>query len=113
MRSRTSLIVCLMTLVAAPACGSAYKSFYKKTNDDLAPAPVAPAEVKVVKSRDDLTSGWTELGIFRGKAPTVKEAMDMAKRECGRAGANYYILNVEPFQSEGGWKIDGICAAKT
>lgn len=107
---RTTALVALLAL--SSGCAMAYKSFYKDTSRDEDPAPVRPKQVNVVKSRDSLTSQWTEIGLYRGKAPTVKEAMATAKQECGRHGANLYILNVEPFHSDGGWNIDGICARK-
>jgi hypothetical protein len=94
-------------------CAMAYKSSYRETNHDLHPQPVAAAKVKVVKSRDELTRTWTELGSYKGNAPTVREAMDAAKQMCGQYGADLFILNVPPFASEGVFKIDGICAAST
>jgi hypothetical protein len=94
---------------ALTGCSPAYSSFYKETNHKLHPAPVAAKDVKVVKSREDLKSAWTEIGVYRGHAPTVKEAMATAKQQCGSNGANLYILNTEPFQSEASWKVDGVC----
>jgi len=38
--------------------------------------------------------------------------MDTAKQRCAEKGADYYILNAAPFQSDGAWKVDGVCAAK-
>jgi hypothetical protein len=102
-----------LLVLCASGCASAYSSLYKETNHQLHPAPVAAKNVRVVKSRDDLSSAWTELGVYRGHAPTVKEAMSTAQQQCGNAGANYYILNTEPFQSESSWKVDGICAVKS
>lgn len=113
MRHRLALATLLSASTLLAGCAVNYKSFYRETNRDLHPKPVAAAKVKVVKSRDDLRAGWTELGNYEGHAPTVKEAMDAAKSSCGRAGADYFILNVEPFESRGVWKVDGICAAKT
>jgi hypothetical protein len=110
-RLLSSSCLALVVLVSS-GCASAYSSLYKETNHNLHPKPVAANKVNVVKSRDDLSSAWTELGVYRGHAPTVKEAMDAAKQQCGNAGANYYILNTEPFQSEGSWKVDGVCAVK-
>ncbi|MBC8071449.1 MAG: hypothetical protein IAG13_24190 [Deltaproteobacteria bacterium] len=111
MRLPLSSCLALVVLVSS-GCASAYSSLYKETNHQLHPAPVAAKDVRVVKSRDDLSSAWTELGVYRGHAPTVNEAMETAKQQCGNAGANYYILNTEPFQSEGSWKVDGVCAVK-
>lgn len=94
---------------ALAGCSPAYSSLYKETNHKLHPAPIAAKHVKVVKSRDDLKSAWTEIGVYRGHAPTVNEAMATAKQQCGTNGANLYILNAEPFQSENAWKVDGVC----
>jgi len=94
-------------------CAMAYKSSYRETNSSLDPKPVPAAKVKVVKSRDELVREWTELGTYKGNAPTVREAMDAAKQMCGQYGADLFILNVPPFASEGVYKIDGICAAST
>ena len=104
----TSFLALAMLVVSG--CATAYSSLYKETNHQLHPTPVPAKNVKVVKSRDDLSSAFTELGVYRGHAPTVKEAMDEAKLQCGNAGANLYILNTPPFQSESSWKVDGICA---
>jgi hypothetical protein len=111
-RSAYALFTALTLSLALGGCASAYKSYWKQTNFKQTPAPVKAKNVKVVKSRDNLTSQWVELGIYRGKAPTVKEAMTTAKAECGKHGANLYVLNVEPFQSNGGWKVDGTCGRK-
>ena len=68
---------------------------------------------RTVQARDDLTRTWTELGSYKGNAPTVREAMDAAKQMCGSYGADLFILNAPPFASEGVFKVDGICAATT
>lgn len=93
-------------------CAPAYSQSYRQTNFEVTPKPVPADKVKVVKSANDLSTAWVELGTYKGKAPTVKEAMLYAKQTCGSKGATYYILNVEPFASESGWKIDGVCATK-
>lgn len=98
-----------LVLLATAGCSPAYSSLYKETNHKLKPAPVAAKDVKVVKSRDDLKSAWTEIGVYRGHAPTVKEAMATAQQQCGANGANLYVLNTDPFQSENSWKVDGVC----
>lgn len=98
-----------LALLAASGCSSAYSSLYKETNHKLRPAPVAAKDVKVVKSREDLKRAWTEIGVYRGHAPTVNEAMETAKQQCGANGANVYVLNTAPFQSESSWKVDGVC----
>lgn len=94
-------------------CAMAYRSSYRETNSSVNPQPVPAATVKVVKSRDELVREWVELGTYKGNAPTVREAMDAAKQMCGEQGADLFILNVPPFQSEGVYKIDGICAASS
>lgn len=96
-------------LATVAGCSPAYSSLYKETNHKVHPSPVAAKDVKVVKSRESLKSAWTELGIYRGQAPTVKEAMTTAQQQCGSHGANLYVLNTEPFQSETVWKVDGVC----
>lgn len=96
-------------LATTAGCSPAYSSFYKETNHKDHPAPVAAKNVKVVKSKDKLTSEWFELGIYRGQAPTVKEAMSTAQQQCGSHGGNVYVLNTEPFQSGDVWKVDGVC----
>ena len=110
-RPRSLASVLTLALVASSSlAGCAYKSSYRQTNFDVKTKPVPEKKVKVVKSKDDLTSNYTEIGIYRGRAPTVKEAMDVAKNQCGREGAELYILNVEPYESGGVWNIDGVCA---
>lgn len=114
MRLRTCLAPCvaLAAIFGLAACSPAYVSRYKGTNHKISAPPVAPREVKVVKSRDDLVSSFTELGVYRGKAPTVEEAMEMAKEQCGANGADLFILNVEPYASENGFRVDGVCALR-
>ena len=107
---RLASVLTLALVASSSLAGCAYKSSYRQTNFDVTPQPVPQAKVKVVKSKDDLTSAWTELGLYRGRAPSVKEAMDVAKNQCGREGADLYILNVEPYESGGVWNVDGICA---
>lgn len=92
------------------ATGCAYKGMYKQTNNSVTAAPVSPNKVNVAKSKDAVDKEWVELGSYVGQAPTVKEAMDAAKQQCGAHGANFYILNTDPYESEGVWKVDGICA---
>lgn len=112
MRHRLALVSVLSAATLLTGCATAYKSFYRETDHKLQPKPVAAAKVKVVKEAGDLSTPWAELGNYEGHAPTVKEAMDAAKRTCGKEGADYFILNVAPFESRGVWKVDGICAAK-
>ena len=108
-----ALVLALSASALALGCATRYHSFYRETDSDLRPRPVAPEQVAVVRSRNDLHTAWTRLGDYEGHAPTVKEAMDAAKRACGRAGADYFILDVPPFDVRGLWKVDGICAAET
>jgi len=104
-------LVCAAMLLGG--CARDYGSFYRETNRALEPRPVATEDVKVVKSARDLVTPWTGLGNYEGHAPTVKEAMDAARRECGRAGADYFILDIEPFELGELWNVHGTCAAKT
>ena len=110
MRFSPATLLALTASVGLAGCSAAYVSSYKQTNHSFRPAPTKPKNVRVVKSRDDLDSEYTELGLYRGKAPTVKEAMATAKQMCADKGANLYILNTEPFASDGGFRVDGICA---
>lgn len=112
MRRSFAILTVLLAAALPLGCATAYKSFYRETDHDLKPAPVAAEDVKVVRSADDLRTAWSELGNYEGHAPTVREAMDAAKNACGKAGADYFILNVEPYESRGVWKVDGICAAR-
>jgi len=112
MRRSLALLTCLTAASLLGGCATAYKSFYKETDHKTKPAPVAPAQVKVVKSADDLEQAWSEIGIYRGHAPTVQEAIETAQGKCGQAGANFYILHTEPYEARGVWKVDGICAIK-
>ncbi len=109
-RKRIGSAISLALIASMGLAGCAYKSSYRQTNFDVQTQAVPSAEVKVVKSKDDLVSAYTELGIYRGRAPTVKEAMDVAKNQCGREGAELYVLNVEPYESGGTWNVDGVCA---
>jgi hypothetical protein len=108
-----ALVSVLSAATLLAGCATAYKSFYRETDHQLHPKPVAAKNVKVVKSAGNLSTAWSELGNYEGHAPTVKEAMDTAKSACGKAGADFFILNVEPYESRGVWKVDGICAAKS
>ncbi len=112
MRRNSALACCLIATATLSGCATVYKSFYRETNHKLQPPPVAADEVKVVKSKDDLVSAWTEVGTYKGHAPTLVEAMDAAKSTCGPAGADYFILYTEPYEARGVWKVDGICAAR-
>ncbi len=104
--------ICIITLGSTLlACASAnYKQMYRQTNSVAGAKPVAANQVRVMRSRDDLIQSHQEIGIYQGHAPTTKEAMEAAKRQCGMVGADLFILNVQPFASEGRWKVDGICA---
>jgi hypothetical protein len=112
MRHSLALVAILSGTAQLGGCATAYKSFYRETDHQLEPKPVHPEKVLVVESAHDLATPWSELGTYEGHAPTVKEAMDTAKRECGRAGADFFILDVEPFESRGVWNVNGLCAAK-
>lgn len=105
-------LTCLCVATLLTACASPYRSFYRETNHKLKPAPIPAEEVKPVLSADHLTTPWIEVGIYRGHAPTVEEAMETALDACGKAGADFFILNTEPFEAGGLWKLDGFCAAR-
>jgi hypothetical protein len=110
---RRSLV--LASMLSGPllgGCARAYDSFYRETVRDPMPEPVPPEEVLVVGSPAHLRTPWTELGRYQGHAPTVREAMDAARHTCGRAGADYFVLDVEPFEGRGVWRVVGICAAR-
>jgi hypothetical protein len=104
MNLRTVLLPCVLVFTAC-----AYQSVYKQKGMD-AGKPIPAAKVAVARNREAVGKPVTELGGYRGKAPSVTEAMDAAKAECGRHGADFFILNVEPFASDGGYKVDGVCA---
>jgi hypothetical protein len=110
MRRTTALALFTVLFSALPGC--AYKSYWKQTNFKETPAPVAAQDVKVVKARGDLASEFTELGFYRGKAPTVAEAMDTAKNECGRHGANLYVLDNPPVAHGSGFQVEGVCGRR-
>lgn len=113
MRRRSfALCTCLTAAALLSGCATAYKSFYRETDHQSKPAPVAAKDVKVVKSKDDLEQAWKEIGTYKGHAPTVKEAMEAAQGACGRAGADFFILYTAPYEARGVWKVDGFCAAK-
>ncbi|MCA9706608.1 MAG: hypothetical protein KDK70_12215 [Myxococcales bacterium] len=107
-----ALCSCLTAAALLTGCATAYKSFYRETDHKTKPAPVPAAQVKVVKSKEDLEQAWTEIGTYKGHAPTVKEAMEAAQSACGSAGADFFILYTEPYEAHGVWKVDGFCAAK-
>lgn len=107
-----TFIAAALAVASLGGCATAYKSFYKQTDMDFAAKPLAAKKVKVVKSKDDLVETQTqEVGIYRGHAPTIKEAMNAAKQKCGEKGADFYVLNTEPFLSDGVYKVDGTCQA--
>jgi len=113
MRPSLALVTILSAAALLGGCASDYGCFYRELDHELQPRPVRPDEVAVMRSAGDLVTPWTALGSYEGHAPTVKEAMDAARRECGRAGADYFILDVEPFESRRSWYVHGVCAAKS
>ncbi|HFE45253.1 MAG TPA: hypothetical protein ENJ18_07125 [Nannocystis exedens] len=93
--------------LALPACGGNSGSF----NGNGTGVPVDPGQVQVVRSKDDLTEPYKELGTAKAKAATADDALDLAKQHCGRTGGgDLLILNTEPFQSGSVWRVDAICA---
>ena len=108
--ARCTLLTLAATLcLTSSACTVPYKSMYKETQRSPA-GPVDPAKVNVARSREAVDKPVTEIGTYRGQAPTTVEAIEGAQRECGRHGADFFILNTPPFSSEGVWKVDGVCA---
>ncbi len=100
----------LVVSVLALTLGCATTSFYKSTNAGAGGKPVQPSRVRVASTKSDVHGEWTEVGQFRGKANTQEAALAAAKQACGHNGANLYILNAAPFESDGGFRVDGICA---
>lgn len=110
MRTRNLKTAFLALAVASLGLGGcAYKSFYRQTDFKTQTQPTTPDQVRVVKSKDNLSREWAELGNYRGRAPTLKEAMETAKKTCAEQGANLYVLYVEAYQSSSGWNVDGAC----
>ena len=108
MRRRSLALVTVLSAVSLlSGCATAYKSYYRETDHQSKPKPVAAEKVKVVKSADDLNTAWSEIGLYRGHAPTVKEAIEAAQRACGKAGADFFILYTEPYEARGVWMVDG------
>jgi len=99
----------LSSALALSACAGGVSGSFRGNGGNAGP-PVAPASVKVVASKADMTAAYTELGIAKGSAPTAQEAVDQAKIHCGRAGGTYLILNTPPFQSGNSWAADATCA---
>lgn len=99
-----------LALALTSLSGCAYKSSYRQSNFKHNGAKVPAKQVRVVKSQDDLVSKWTELGTYRGRAPTLQEAMDTAKTYCGGEGGNLFVLDTEPYEGSG-WNVSGICGA--
>jgi hypothetical protein len=101
----------ILALVSAAAlAGCAYKSSYRQTNFETDPKPVAAEQVKVARSADDLVSQYSELGRYKGRAPTLNEAMDGAKQWCGSYGADLFVLDHDPTStSSGRYEIEGTC----
>jgi len=95
--------------LALGLAGCTYTSFYSQSSPSR--PPIAPHAVKVVRTRADLVTPWSELGHYRGSAPSVAQAIDGAKQKCAQSGAEFFILNTEPYQSGRKFRVDGICAA--
>ena len=108
LRSALTAAVLVSLAVGAGACAPAnYKSLYKGTGPDQ--PPINPNEARVVGSRAELTGGWVQLGNYSGHAPTAEEAQRLAASECAKHGADVFALNTPPYESEGRFKVDGIC----
>ncbi|MCA9634783.1 MAG: hypothetical protein KC420_01980 [Myxococcales bacterium] len=108
MRRITASLSLLSALaLALPACGGTSGGF--RGNGTGVPAD--PAKVQVVRSKDDLSAPYKELGVARAKAPSAQEAVDLAKRHCAQGGGgDLLIMNTEPFQSGDTWRVDATCA---
>ena len=102
----------VLALGAVTMSGCAYKSFYRVTNNDVTLPAGEADEVKVYKQKEDITSEYVELGLYRGHAPTTEEAMDTAKAKCAEKGGDFLIMNTPPFKSGNVIKIDAVCAAE-
>jgi len=108
---RTSVIPFALAVLFATT-GCAYSSFYKQTEYDVQPKPVSAKNVKIVRRAEDLSTEWTKLGEYSGKAPTIAEAMQAAQSRCGQAGSHFYILSNDPEPTGGGVRVSGACAVK-
>jgi hypothetical protein len=102
------LSLSLSALALMPACAGGVGGSFR--GNGTTARPVAPAKVKVVASKADMTGAYTELGIAKGHAPTAQQAVDQAKNHCGRAGGTFLIMNTEPFQSGSSFQVDATCA---
>ena len=99
----------LSSALALSACAGGVSGSFRG-NGTQGLAPVAPANIKVVASKADLTGNYTELGIAKGSAPTAQQAVDQAKFHCAQHGGTYLIMNTPPFQSGSSWAADATCA---
>ena len=98
----------LSSALAFSACAGGVSGSFRG-NGTQGLAPVAPANIKVVASKADLTGNYTELGIAKGSAPTAQQAVDQAKNHCGQHGGNLLVMNIQPFQSGSSWSVDASC----
>lgn len=98
----------LSSALALSACAGGVSGSFRG-NGTQGLAPVAPANIKVVASKADLTGNYTELGIAKGSAPTAQQAVDQAKNHCGQHGGNLLVMNTQPFQSGSSWSVDASC----
>lgn len=98
----------LFFVVGLSTAGCTYSSFYSQSAPSRRPLP--PHAVKVVRSQADLVTPWSQLGRYRGTAPTVVQAIDGAKQKCAQAGAEFFILNTDPYPAGRRFRVDGICA---
>lgn len=103
------LFIPWVVLLAVSGC--TYTSFYSQSGTGGPPIPTQ--NVKVVRSRGDLLTPWKEVGKYRGGAPTVDEAMNTARQRCAQAGAEFFILNMDPYLSGRRYRVEGVCAVPT
>lgn len=105
---RPVMIVLSLSLALTSACAGGIGGSFRGNGTSAKPVPVA--KVKTVASKEAMTTGYVELGIAKGFAPTAQQAVDQAKIHCAQHGGTYLIMNVEPFQSGSNFTVDAACA---
>jgi hypothetical protein len=97
-----------LALTLTSACAGGVSGSFRGNGNTARPVPVA--QVKTVASKDAMPTGYVELGIAKGSAPTAQQAVDQAKIHCAKHGGNHLIMNTEPFQSGSNYSVDATCA---
>lgn len=105
---RPVMIALSLSLALTSACAGGIGGSFRGNGTQAKPVPVS--KVQVVASKDAMTTGYTELGIAKGTAPTAQQAVDQAKIHCAQHGGLFLIMNVEPFQSGSSYQVDATCA---